>query len=76
MAAYNYILLKTNISGIEVYGIAAVIKENEKEIIMESVSDVGINKYAVKMFVERCNEYQLSPCHLMDAVDDFLGEIY
>ena len=76
MAVYRYLLLTTSVGDIEKYGIAAVAEEeNESRTIIDSVKDMGMDRVAINAFVQRCNHLQLSPCHLMDVIDDFLAEI-
>ncbi len=41
-----------------------------KEVIW--ISDVGTDWEAVSRLAELCTEGQLSPCHLLDVIEDFL----
>ena len=53
---------KMNVYGIRLNG------ENENT----QVQDISCNQSAVEKLVSMCNQYQVSPCHLMDVIYDFL----
>ena len=36
------------------------------------VQDISCNQSVVEKLVSMCNQYQVSPCHLMDVIYDFL----
>ena len=39
-----------------------------------SVKDVSPNKEEVTELIDRLNQYELSPCHLQDVIEDFIQE--
>lgn len=40
-----------------------------------SVKDVSPNKEDVTELIDRLNQYELSPCHLQDVIEDFLVDV-
>ncbi len=70
MAKYSLLtqnLYDTSIGHYTSYGIIA--KERKLTI---SVADISTDKFAVEQLIEKFNTYELSLCHLHDAVEDFL----
>lgn len=39
------------------------------------VQDVSPNKEDVTELIDRLNQYELSPCHLQDVIEDFLVDV-
>ena len=37
------------------------------------VPDLSADRSAVQKLVEKCNRLNLSPCHLKDVAEDFIG---
>lgn len=72
---------KKQTGGEQVYNVTEekVIIENEEYTVYgikcneAYVRDVSGNSEEVKRLVERLNEYELSPCHLYDVVEDFIN---
>jgi hypothetical protein len=71
----RYILLKCILEKRESYGVAAVCDYDDTEVILESFTDLSTDRIAIEEFVNKCNLYELSICHLGDAVDDLLAEL-
>ena len=36
------------------------------------VKDVSLDREEVTELIERLNQYELSPCHLQDVIEDFI----
>lgn len=56
------------------FGIAAVEKETDGAIILESFSDLSSDVTKVEQLVRISNQEGLDPIHLCDVVQDFLAE--
>lgn len=54
------------------YGIEVVSKCENRPTVYDAVSDISTEKYQVAEMVEKFNECELSPIHLMDAIEDML----
>ena len=55
------------------FGIAAFrITDGAKEMLCH-IEDVFLNESKAKEFTQRCNDFQLSPVHIYDAVLDAIG---
>jgi hypothetical protein len=54
------------------YGIQAVFECDERLIVYSTVSDISTDRIQVAEMVEIFNEYELSPLHLMDVIEDML----
>lgn len=56
------------------YGIAAYADADidGTATVVASVNDITDDRERLSQFVELCNQLQLSLCHLLDAVEDFL----
>jgi len=57
------------------YGIAATVTEDECIVVLASVHHLCKDLHAITQFVRLCNELELDPIHLPDAVDDFLASL-
>ncbi len=53
------------------YGIMAF----KGEKLIRTVADISANKTAVEKLIEKFNEYELDPCHLTQAVEDYLYDL-
>lgn len=56
------------------FGIAAMEKETDGAIVLESFSDLSSDVAKVEQLVRISNEIGLDPIHLLDVVQDFLEE--
>lgn len=54
------------------YGIQVVSKFENKPIVYSTVSDISTERVQVAEMVEKFNDFELSPIHLMDAIEDML----
>lgn len=62
-------VLHTNDVGLYIsYGVD-VFKNNR---IILSVKDIALDKMNILDFINKCNSLKLAPCHLDDAIEDFL----
>ncbi|MBQ4129024.1 MAG: hypothetical protein IJD68_04545 [Ruminococcus sp.] len=50
------------------YGILAF----KGEKLIRTVADISANKTAVENLIEKFNKYELDPCHLSQAIEDYL----
>ena len=57
------------------YGIAAIENCDGVDCVLESVSDIFSDFYAVETLVNVCNEEELDPIHIKDVVNDFLANL-
>ncbi len=71
----TYIVVCSEYSGRISYGIALTEKAGDRAVIVRTVADISLHKGDVERFVRLCNELQLDPIHLDDAVDDLLAGI-
>ncbi len=55
------------------YGIKILRVSHGKLHELKTVADVSTNKALVKQLATLCTRGQLSPIHLMDVIDDFIG---
>ena len=55
------------------YGIACVEEDNGHAELVAQISDISTNQEKMEELVKLCNKMQLSPIHLRDIVDDFIG---
>lgn len=55
------------------YGIKIFRVSHGKLHELKTVSDVSTNEALVKQLATLCTRGQLSPIHLMDVIEDFLG---
>ena len=74
---YRYLPVKETASSDELgtydtWGIRVshITESDSKEI--RYISDVSVNYDSVELFTRLCNEQQLDPIHLSDAIDDIL----
>lgn len=58
----------------QTYGIAAYVAAGHDDFLVEEIDDILPDRQLVQALVERLNEYELSPIHLKDVVEDFLAE--
>lgn len=74
----TYILIRNTYEMVEKtrigFGIAAVEKETNGAIILESFSDLSSDVTKVEQLVRISNQEGLDPIHLCDVVQDFLAE--
>ena len=57
------------------YGVAAYAEsEYASRATIIKVQDISSNKNAIKDLVDLCNRLELSPIHLYDVIEDFLGQ--
>lgn len=54
------------------YGIEVVSEYENKSIVYSTISDISTEKIHVAEMVEKFNDFELSPIHLMDAIEDML----
>lgn len=54
------------------YGIQAVFERDNRTIVYSTVRDISTDKIQVAGMVEKFNQYELSPIHLLDAIEDML----
>lgn len=54
------------------YGIQVVFERDNGMIVYSTVNDISTEKNQVTEMVEKFNTYELSPIHLMDAIEDML----
>jgi len=78
METKQYILIESSFraNGVShtAYGIARADFSDGIPVILEAIPDLSADKDRVQQLVKLCTELQLSPMHLGDVVDDFLGE--
>lgn len=53
------------------YGIVAF----KGEKLIRSIADISANKTVVERLIEKFNKYELDPCHLSQAVEDYLYDL-
>lgn len=53
------------------YGI--IVFENNAHI--RTIADISVNKADVEKLIEIFNTHQLAPCHLSQAVEDYLSDL-
>ena len=75
---FRYTLRKENLFNPDVgcyisFGIAAFEETDSGWVRCAFVSDVSTDDKAVLELVQRCNEQQLFPIHLLDVIVDFLN---
>lgn len=56
----------------EVYGIDAVETSGEREVVLESYSDIFFDKTKAEEFVTRCNEERLCLIHLKGRLENLI----
>lgn len=52
------------------FGIAALQRAKGRWRKLFSISDVSLDRHFVQGLANLCTRYQLSPCHLLDVVED------
>lgn len=57
------------------YGIAAVQVYDGIVTVLDSVTDITVNRQPLEELVKLCNELSLEPIHLNDIVEDFLASL-
>lgn len=57
------------------YGIAAVQVYDGIVTVLDSVTDITVNRQPLEELVKLCNELSLEPVHLNDIVEDFLASL-
>ncbi|MBQ9112983.1 MAG: hypothetical protein IJY08_05305 [Clostridia bacterium] len=57
------------------YGIAAVEKYDDTEIVVEAYPDLTRDMESVKKLVHDCNQLKLDLIHLKDVVEDFVATL-
>lgn len=57
------------------YGIAAVQVYDGIVTVLDSVTDVTVNRQSLEILVDLCNELSLEPVHLNDVIEDFLASL-
>lgn len=67
---YTQNLYDTSIGHYTSYGIIA--QEKDKTI---SVADISTDRFAVEQLIEKFNNQELSSCHLLCAVEDYLYDL-
>ena len=55
------------------YGVAVVIEDGSDVTVVKTVPNISSDRIAMARFVERCNARHLSPLHLQDVIEDFIG---
>ena len=72
---FNYEIVKENVEDdlLGDYITYGIVATDENNLIIQAVSDVSIDSDVVKNIVKLCNDYQLEPIHLLDVVDDMIG---
>ena len=75
MVNFNYEIVKENVEDdlLGDYITYGIVATDENNLIIQAVSDVSIDSDVVKNIVKLCNDYQLEPIHLLDVVDDMIG---
>lgn len=56
------------------FGIRASSVENGEETFEGQIADVSVDEGEVSTLAALFTQHQLSPCHLWDAVTDYLGQ--
>ncbi len=52
------------------FGIAALQRAKGRWQKLFSISDVSLDPHLVQRLANLCTQHQLSPCHLLDVVED------
>lgn len=47
----------------------------DDEVHIRTVPDVSLDKSAVQKLVDKFNKYELDPCHLKQAIEDYLYDL-
>lgn len=55
------------------YGIA-LVSVDDLTTVLQTVTDLSLDKEKVRSLVEKCNELQLDPIQLEDVAEDFVAE--
>ena len=57
------------------YGIViyANADQDGTAMIIDSIRDISSDKEKIALLVDECNRHKLSPIHLRDVIDDFIG---
>lgn len=77
---YLYNFVKENLKSEEVgeytaYGIEISCLNGDKRERVRYICDVFTNEQEASRFVEKCNRLGLSPIHIDEAVEDYIGVI-
>ena len=56
------------------YGVIVFSKENETEpaTVLTAIHDVTAERQPLSDLVSQCNQFDLSPAHLLEVLEDFL----
>lgn len=55
------------------YGIACIEEDDGISELIIQIPDISTDREKIEHLVQLCNVLQLSPIHLQDVVDDYIG---
>lgn len=55
------------------YGIEVFAEHKDKSVVYSTVSDISTDKIQVAEMVEKFNDFELSPVHFLDVIEDMLA---
>lgn len=66
-------LYNVDIGNYTAFGIQMLAVSGRREMILDTVSDVSLDRKKIEQFVLDLNKFKLSPIHLMDVIEDFIS---